>query len=86
MHVDNEDVHSDHDQMHRSDLAEKRAMKNNRNNWVNEMGTNISTAFNDQNYGKKYEELKEQAKLMQLEFTDPKFYSETRFAYSSEKV
>ena len=85
-HVDDEDVHSDHDQMHRCGLSEKRARKKPLNDWVNKAGKNIATSFNDHNFGKQYEVLKEQAELMEIEFLDPKFHSETRFANSSEKV
>ena len=58
MHVSNDEVHSDHDQMHRSGLSEKRARKIKRNDWVNTTCKDIATAFNDHNYGQKYEELK----------------------------
>ena len=84
--VDDEDVHSDHDPMHRSGLAEKRARKKTRNNWVNELGKIVATAFKDHNYGKKYEELRDMAELMEIEFVEPKFHSETRFANSCSKV
>ena len=56
------------------------------NEWVNKASKNIATAFNDHNYVKQYEELKEQAELIEIEFLEPKFHSETRFANSSEKV
>ena len=67
-HVDGEDVHSDHDQMHQCGLSEKREEKNPLNEWVNKASKNIATAFNDHDYGKQYEELKEQAELMEIEF------------------
>ena len=84
--VKDDDVHNDHDAMHRTGLAEKRARKKGRNDWVNQSGKNLATAFKDHNYGKKYEELKEQAELMGIEFLDPKFHSETRFANSCSNV
>ena len=37
-HVEDEKVHNDHDAMHRSGLAEKRARKKNNNEWVNKLG------------------------------------------------
>ena len=46
----------------------------------------IATAFTDHNYGKKYEELRTMAELMEVEFVEPKFHSETRFANSCSKV
>ena len=72
--------------MHRSGLAEKRARKKVENNWLNKLGKNIATAFKDHNYGKKYEELKDQAQLMEIELLEPKFHSETRFANSCSQV
>ena len=84
--VNDEAVHSDHDAMHRSSLAEKRARKKVENNWLNKLGKNIATAFKDHNYGKKYEELKDQAQLMEIELLEPKFHSETRFANSCSQV
>ena len=84
--VNDEAVHSDHDAMHRSGLAEKRARKKVENNWLNKLGKNIATAFKDHNYGKKYEELKDQAQLMEIELLEPKFHSETRFANSCSQV
>ena len=79
-------MHSDHDPMHRSGLAEKRARKKTRNDWVNKLGKLVATAFKDHNYGKKYEELRTIAELLEIEFVEPKFHSETRFANSCSKV
>ena len=84
--VEDNDVHNDHDAMHRSGLAEKKARKIGRNEWLNVMGKDVATAFKDHNYGKKYEELKEQAELMGIELLEPKFHSDTRFANSCSNV
>ena len=84
--VDDSDVHNDHDAMHRTGLGEKRARKKGRNDWVNNLGKSLATAFKDHNYGKKYEELREIAELMGIELLDPKFHSETRFANSCSNV
>ena len=80
------DAHSDHDFMHRSGLGEKKARKKKRNAWVNNSGKDIATAMNDHNYGKKFEEYKDIAETLDIEFLTPKFHSDTRFANSSEKV
>ena len=84
--VEDTEVHSDHDPLHRSGLSEKRARQKGRSTWVNDIGKFIATAFKDHNYGKKYEELREMAELMGLPFSEPKFHSETRFANSSSRV
>ena len=39
--VNDEAVHSDHDAMHRSGLAEKRARKKVENNWLNKLGKTL---------------------------------------------
>ena len=72
--------------MQRNGLAEKRARTKTRNNWVNNLGKLVTTAFKDHNYGKKYEELRTIAEIMEVEFVEPKFHSETRFANSCSKV
>ena len=53
---------------------------------MNDLGKIVATAFKDHNYGKKYEELRTMAELMEVEFVEPKFHSETRFANSCSKV
>ena len=41
--------------------------------------------MNDHNYGKKFEEYKDIAETLDIEFLTPKFHSDTRFANSSKK-
>ena len=53
---------------------------------MNKLGQLVATAFKDHNYGKKYEELRTIAELLEIEFVEPKFHSETRFANSCSKV
>ena len=61
--VKDSDVHSDHDPMHISGLAEKRARKKTRNNWVNNLGKVVANnelfiAYNGTKIGEADQTLK----------------------------
>ena len=84
--VNDVDVQSDHDGLHHCGIADKGARNVDENNWVNELMATVSTAFNDHNYGKQYEELKEVCESLDINFEKPKFHSTTRFANSCKKV
>ena len=61
--VKDSDVHSDHDPMHISGLAEKRARKKTRNNWVNNLGKVVANnelfiAYNGPKIGEADQTLK----------------------------
>ena len=78
-HVEDGEVHKVRNVMHRSGLAEKRAIKKSYNEWVNKTGRDIASVFKDHNYEKINEEFKETADPTGIELLDPKFQSETRF-------
>ena len=84
--VNDVDVQSDHDGLHCCGIADKGARNVDENNWVNELMATVSTAFNDHNYGKQYEELKEVCESLDINFEEPKFHSTSGFANSCKKV
>ena len=84
--VDESDVKNDHDFLHKCGICEKNVRKKKENEWATLSGKLCATCFNDFNYGKEYEELKQIADDMDIDFKSPKFHSETRFANSSSKV
>ena len=58
----------------------KKARKEEENNWVNEIVATGSTCFKDINFVKSYEEALEIAEAIDVDFDNPKFHSEPRFA------
>jgi hypothetical protein len=84
--VPDEDVHSDHDYLHRCGISEKNARKYGRNYWVDNLCDLCGTVNKDHNYGKSYEEALEIADDMNIKFAQPKFRSDTRFSNHEHKV
>ena len=64
----------------------KNVRKKTKNDWVNKLAVLAAQAFKDFNWGKAYEELREMAESIDLDFASPKFHSNTRFANSCKNV
>ena len=79
-------VHSDHDYLHRAGLSEGQAKKKEDNKWVNNICETLSMVYNDHNYGKNYEELRDISIALDINFSELKKFSKTRFANHAKKV
>ena len=75
MKVNSKDTQNDWDALHKSGVGEKKARKEEENNWVNEIVATGSTCFKDINFGKSYEEALEIAEAIDVDFEKPKFHS-----------
>ena len=69
-----------------SNFVNKNVRKLDKNEWVNKTASLSAQAFKNFNYGKSYEELREIAESIDLDFLSPTFPSNTRFANSCCKV
>ena len=84
--VEDEHIQNDHDWLHKCGICEKNVRKKKENEWVTTSAQLCAACFNDFNYGKKYEQLKEIAEQIYSDFLNPKFHSQTRFANSLSNV
>ena len=77
-HVNDSFNVKDEDAMHRSCLAEKRARKKEEKMWVNKLGKILQKLLKIMimERKKKYEEVGDQADLMEIELSEPKFHRE----------
>ena len=72
--------------LHKCGICEKNVRQKSENEWATISAKLCAICFKDFNYGKEYEELKQIAEDMDIDFKSPKFHSDTRFAISSSKV
>ena len=79
-------VHSDHDYLHRAGLSEGQAKKKEDSKWVNNVCETLTMVYNDHNYGKNYEELRDISIALDVHFSELKKFSKTRFANHAKKV
>ena len=84
--VKEEDVQDDHDWLHKCGFFEKNIRKLDKNDWNNQTASLSAQVFKDFNFGKSHEELREMAKSIDLDFSNPTFHGNTRFANSYCKV
>lgn len=84
--VNDEDVQNDHDWLHKCGICEKNVRNKTENDWATKSAKLCATSFKDFNWGKEYEELRQIAEDLDIDFKSPKFHSQTRFANSSSRV
>ena len=84
--VKSDDVHSDHDLLHKVGIVDKHIRKDNNFQWLCDITSQISRIFKDFNYGKNYEKLIVACDSLDISLRDPKFFSETRFPNSCFNV
>ena len=84
--VKDEDVQNDHDWLHKCGICEKNVRNKKENEWATKSAQLCASSFKDFNWGKEYEELRQIAENLDIDFKSPKFHSQTRFANSSSRV